>query len=433
MANVFYFKFIGARAQQERVNRSIGSDSSLAVAYQGTILDCDEKAFKEGVRPGDTVRQAKLASPFSQIISVSNGTSHTLTAIINALSAITPFVEPDEKDCGVFLDIDDKPVNEVLSLLTGMFYMTIVTKSRSKFLAKSSSIRIAQQVLNKRKIKSAQKPWGCVEVGTNYILVYVKPGKEAIYLANMPISFLWPLPSDTISILYSLGFKTFKDLQQVSPAQIASQIGDWASFVVDYAKGEDISQVKALDFAPYIEKTFEFESVKLDDVLKEISEELVRNNLGFEHLTVTFSGGFSPIVAEKKMVRPVFGFESLRYITSNLIEEMTNRVGSEVLRRPLNVSLLLEDLKKIPVKQMVLINTPSDARLLSQNGHSVSASLESVFVSIEDKYGESALVWGAEHAKKQESIFKPEILRREQMLSLWDPMRFSQRTEPKTG
>lgn len=433
MDTMFYFKFIGARAQQERVNRNIDPDSPLAVDCRKTILDCDEKAFKDGIRPGDTIRQAKLASPCCKIVSVSNETSHTLTSIIDALSSITPFVEPDEKDCGVFLDVGDKSVHEVLSLLNGMFYMTVVTKSTSKFVAKASSVHMAQQILTKRKIKSAQKPWGCVEMGANYALVYVKPGKEAIYLANMPISLLWPLPSDVISILYSLGFRTFKDLQQISPSQLSSKIGDWAPLVVDWAKGKDVSQVKPLNFVRYIEKTFEIEDVNLDDVLKEISEELVQKNLGFRHLAITFSGDFPPVKVEKEMVRPVFGLESLRDVVSSLIEEMSSRPGSEALHRPLNVSLFIGDLEKMPVKQMFLINTPSDIRHFAQNGHTSSASLQSVFMSIEEKYGESALFWGIEHGEKQYSAFKQEFLRREKMLSFWDPMRFSQGPGSKTG
>ena len=74
----------------------------------------------------------------------------------------------------------------------------------------------------------------------------MEQGKEKTFLANMPLALLWPLPPDVISILYSLGFKTFKDLQQISPSQLTYQIGDWAHTVINCVNGEDISLVNPL-------------------------------------------------------------------------------------------------------------------------------------------------------------------------------------------
>ena len=95
-----------------------------------------------------------MASPSCQIIITSDKSPYVLTSVIDVLSSVTLFVELDERDCGVFLQDPDKPLTEVLSPLDGMFDMAIVTKSRSKFLTKCSSIWVSQKVFKGHKILS---------------------------------------------------------------------------------------------------------------------------------------------------------------------------------------------------------------------------------------------------------------------------------------
>lgn len=117
MPAIYYFKFIGARVYQEKLNRGLNLDSPLAIAFQNTLLDCDEKMFKSGVRPGDTTRQAKLASPFSRIIPVTDPSSKALKSILDVFASLTPFVEPDEEGCGIFIEVSkNKPFPKILGL-----------------------------------------------------------------------------------------------------------------------------------------------------------------------------------------------------------------------------------------------------------------------------------------------------------------------------
>ncbi|HPZ78167.1 MAG TPA: hypothetical protein PKY90_04085 [Bacillota bacterium] len=427
MRDVYYFKFIGARTRQEKADSAAHSRFPTAVAFQDIILDCDEKAFKEGVRPGDTVRQAQLASPSCQIIITSDKSPYVLTSVIDVLSSVTLFVELDERDCGVFLQDPEKPLTEVLSLLDGMFDMAIVTKSRSKFLTKCSSIWVSQKVFKGHKILSSKKSWGRIEVGNNYILVDVEQGKEKTFLANMPLALLWPLPPDVISILYSLGFKTFKDLQQISPSQLTYQIGDWAHTVINCVNGEDISLVNPLTAKLCIEKIVELENMDLDKALKEVAEEFAQNGLGAKHITVTLAGDFPPVVREKKSIRPLYSFESLKSVVSNLIQEVANDLGNFSFRKPSTVSIFFRDIEQVSVRQMFLMEHFTgnrENRRLDLGNSEASVSLESVLSDIEKKYGESVLAWGWECEQKQSDIFRPEILRREKMLSFWDPTRF---------
>lgn len=470
MSNIAYFKFIGARAHLEKVNRKIDSHLPVAVSFQNSILDCDEKAFKDGVRPGDTIRQAKLASPLCRVVPVYDATSNELKNILDVLAAITPFVEPDDHGCGVFAEIpNDKPLPEIITLLKGMFHMAVVTKSRSKFLAKSSCAWMAQRLFEKCKIVPSKKPWGYVQTGEDYVLVDVKQGKESIYSAGMPLSLMWPLPPDVISHLYALGFKTLKDLQQIEANQLAPQIGDWAYLVSDWVNGRDRFPVKPLYPKPYIEKAINVEGIManltpqiLEPSLKEVSEELIQNGTGFKHLAITLSGNFPPVVREKKLVRPLGRFESLQVVVLKLFEDMLLQLGHEVLCQASTVLLTFKDIDRVPVKQVSLIQTfdePKAVRWKGQcneqrNGHysmqpenrqnqgegqsnnrtntktGVPVSLELALTGIEEKYGDSALVWGVKDKHKQSSAFKPEILRREKMLAFWDPVRFDKTQVP---
>ncbi len=489
MPNIYHFKFIGARAYQEKANRKIDSNLPLAVSFQNSILDCDGKAFKDGVRPGDTIRQAKLASPLCRVVSVSDATSNELKNILDVIATITPFVEPDEEGCGVFAEIpNDKSLPEILALLNGMFYMAVATKSQSKFLAKSSSLWMAQTLFQKRKTVSAKKPWGYVKAGANYILIDIKQGKESIYSASMPLSLLWPLPPDVISHLYALGFRTFKDLQQITANQLVPQIGDWAYLAVDWVNGRDRFPVKPLYPKPRIEKATNVEN-SMDDLtpqilepaLREASEELIQNGTGFKHLTITLSGDFTPVVREKKLVRPVCRFQSLQVIVSKLFEEMLLELEHEALCRASTVLLTFKDIDRVPVKQVSLIQTFDEHKEIQFKGscdgqcvkhltgqcndkrteyrtgqcsgyHSaarknhrknqdknqtgnrditgVPVSLELALTGIEQKYGDSALIWGINDKHKHSKAFKPEILRREKMLAFWDPVRFDKTQVP---
>jgi hypothetical protein len=57
MKSILYITFIGARAFYERKNRSIKDGIALAVIESGVVIDCDQKAWSDGVRPGDTLRR----------------------------------------------------------------------------------------------------------------------------------------------------------------------------------------------------------------------------------------------------------------------------------------------------------------------------------------------------------------------------------------
>ncbi len=318
-----------------------------------------------------------------------------------------------------------------------MFHIAVVTKSYSKSLAKSSSVWASEKLFQNRKISSGKveyikKPWGHLELGPNYALIDINPGKEAIYSASMPLSLLWLLPTDVISHLYALGLNTFKDLQLTTTNQLKDQIGDWAYMVVDWVKGMDRTSIKPIHPKPCIEKTVNLDTAPdlltpqvLEPALRETSEELIQKCIGFKHLTVTLSGNFPSMVQEKRLVRPVCKFEPLQAIVLKLLEKMLRELQHETLVEHVAVSLSFKAIEKMPVKQEALIQIQPGGGIKG-----VPEALEVTLTGIEEKYGGLALIWGVNDGHKHSKAFKSEVIRREKMLAFWDPVRFDKTQMP---
>lgn len=113
-------------------------------------------------------------------------------------------------------------------------------------------------------------------------------------------------------------------------------------------------------------------------------------------------------------------FEALKVLVFHLFEEMVSELDHEVLCRVSAILLTFKDIDRVPVAQMVL------GQSANRNIAQTSVSLELALTGIEQKYGDSALIWGHKHSK----IFTPEILRRERMLAFWDPVRFGKTQVP---
>lgn len=432
MVNIFYLSFLGARAAQERVNRKLNIGLPLVIATQNIVLDCDKKAFKEGIRPGDTIRQAKITSPVCQVIKTDQKNAMQLKNILDVLLRITPYVEPDENGNGVFCELPPgESFHEIISLLKHMYFMVIAGNSKSKFAAKAASLWIMQRYFENQKILAGKKPWGYIDIGNDYIITAIENGKEKTFLSKMPLSSLWPLPPKIVSTLYSLGMKNLKDLQEISLDELSHQIGDWAYPVKEWASGKDRIRIKQLYPQPCIIKEINIQepiSVLridfLEPTLKEISEELIGNGIGFKKMTICISGDFPSLEIEKRSVRPICTFESLKVFTNTLLNKIQSQIRkllSSNTHKPLDVtisSVLFKFLDIVPVsaKPVLLLQTLKENTIKRRTFF----SLEQALFNINKKYGDQCIGWGSDN---QGIIFNPEILRREKMLSLWDPIR----------
>ena len=101
MGRVLYLKFLGARAIQEAKNNGLRSGKPLVVLDRDLVIDCDDKAWACGVRPGDTQASHDIISGMPGLkVSGPGGRRN----ILDILAKVGPYVEP--------------PINPVCSLIS---------------------------------------------------------------------------------------------------------------------------------------------------------------------------------------------------------------------------------------------------------------------------------------------------------------------------
>ncbi len=426
---ISYLTFIGAKAHWERAARNLNPEVPLAVISQGVVQDCDEKAWKNGVRPGDTLRQAKIAAPGCQVVKSAGsdaGDIGHLKGILDVLATASPFLEPSEDGKGVFIDLpQDAPAASLFPSLSGMFAKAFVGSSRSKMLAKSAAIWISEQYAVNQKVLPGKVGWGTIKHAQDYLWADIEAGKEKVFLSNAPIKLLWQAPPEVIFTLTSLGLKKIKDIQKVGAYDLSRQIGDWAYLVKEWASGEDRSRVKPLYPPMVITRETDFQEPvvphieMLEPRLREIAKELSEKGLGCQTIRLTLTGDFPALSRQKNLARTTCSLASIRLSAKSLLEEMIREGGERVSQSPsvTGFRLTVADLVAVFSKPASLFGPLERER----EDRAIPVSLGLALDGLEGKFGQNAVTWGKKD--KEDRRFKPEVMRREQMLSVWDPMR----------
>jgi len=324
------------------------------------------------------------------------------------------------------------PEDDALTLIekllqTKRFFMIAVGTGESKFLAKAASLWATRKYIKGERLFPGKKDWGYVQAGKRHVLVSVQRGKEKSFLARLPLTYLWDIPPDDMSILVSLGLRTFGDIQKISLDDLISKLGDRAYLVKNWAEGKDGSSVKPMFIPPSITKELNIEvplsgfslSV-LENTLNEMWALLEKKGAGFKAMKISLSlslpGGSSKVEAGKSLLYTVCEFETVKNIAGLLLEAIEGKVHIEeepfVGGEPFitSVTITLSQITKISMKNPVLVWDPGDKTGKVQ---ALSLPLKAALSGIREKYGESALGF----------CFESCDMRREKMLSLWDPVR----------
>ena len=435
MKSILYINFIGARAFHERKSRCLSECTALVVIEGDVVADCDEKAWADGVRPGDTLRQARIASPGCQVARVHDAGDPTsaIKGILHALSRVSPYIEPSADGSGVFVDVT--PGTSAAELVCSLkkstggdmfpFYQAFVGANGTKLLSKAACIWLSREYAEGRRIFPGKTAWGKVEQGEGYLLASVDRGREKVFLSGAAVESLWPTPPEVLGDLRTLGLKKVKDLREVPLAGLIRHIGDWAFLVKQWAEGEDRSPVKALYPPPSILREVNYtEPVPLvkavcDPVLAGLAVELVEKGVGFKSMRVSVSGDFPGISRERKFLRPVSSLDAMKTAVGAILEEISRENGAAGVGSCPSISgfsIHLNEIAPVQAKSICLLS--DSARLVRQ---AVPVALGLAIAGIEQKFGGEAVGWG--RSEDRETGFTPEIARREKMLSVWDPMR----------
>lgn len=235
---------------------------------RGVVSACSYEARRFGVHSAMPISRAYRACPQGIYLPVDMDKYARVSAEIMAvLSAFSPLVEPVSVD-EAFIDLTGTetlwgpPLEAVRRIKARIKDETGLTASAglaaNKFVAKVAS--------------DLRKPDG---------LVVVEPGREAEFLAPLPIERLWGVGKVTARELQALGVVTIGQLQRVAPRALAARLGPHGPDLLDLAFGRDARPVEP--FSPPksmgAETTFEHDCrdpARLEETLRAQAERVAR-------------------------------------------------------------------------------------------------------------------------------------------------------------
>lgn len=434
---ISHLSFIGARAHQERSLRRLNQTLPLIIIKEGLVSDCDEKAWKNGIRIGDTLRQAKIMDPFSQIVHITGHNGEELRQILDILSTVSPYVEPVTGKHATFIDLTgETTVTSLLPKLKGLFFTAVIGSSRSKLIARASSEIYLQRLVRNRKLTPGKTSWGYVNICSDYIHVVVEPGKEKAFLATAPLQSLWMVPPEALSVLQSLGLNQVRDVMDVSIDELARHIGDWALPVKRLAAGEDVSRVEAAYPLPSLMRDVGFQELVplgpdlLEPTVEDLSAELIEKGLGFKVMELTLTGDFSPFTCQKKLLRPVCSPEVMKLALKSILNQIASDPSLWMQYKEVSgYELKLSEIVPLQAKPVTLFSSQRSDFPTRRQAFPVSLGM--TLIDIESRFGDNAIAWGKSDSKG--ICLHSEVLRREKMLAFWDPMRKSSGPQFRTG
>ncbi len=235
---------------------------------RGVVSACSYEARVFGVHSAMPISRAYRLCPHAVYLPVDMDKYVAVSAQIMAiLGEFTPLVEPVSVD-EAFLDLTGTQtlwgpaVEAVRRIKARIRDETGLTASAglaaNKFVAKVAS--------------DLEKPDG---------LVVVEPGREAEFLAPLPIERLWGVGKVTAKELAALGISTIGQLQRLAPAALVARLGPHGPDLLALAVGRDARPVEP--FSPPksmgAETTFERDCrdpARLEETLRFQAERVAR-------------------------------------------------------------------------------------------------------------------------------------------------------------
>jgi len=190
---------------------------------RGVVSSASYTARPFGVRSAMPTGRALRLCPGLIVVTPRHGAyGRESQRVMQILRDAAPVVEQISVD-EAFLDVSDdpRPGEEIARSLRGAI-------DRSCRLPTSWGV-----ASNKLVAKIA------TEVGKPRGLVVVPPGREAAFLAPLPIEMLWGIGPRTRERLQPLGLRTIGDLAQLSDSQLTEEFGPHGIDLAARARGED--------------------------------------------------------------------------------------------------------------------------------------------------------------------------------------------------
>jgi DNA polymerase IV len=234
---------------------------------RGVVASCSYAARLFGVRSAMPMARALKLCPELIIVSHHHGNYGEMSdQVMDRLNALSPLVEQISID-EAFVDISD--IREPAELIARRIQTQIRTE-----LGLPCSIGVASNKLV-AKIATEVGKHGARGAGPPNAVTIVPSGKEAEFLAPLPVGMLWGVGPKTASSLSSLGIKTIGDLAAWDERDLVTRFGEHGREMTRHARGiSDSLVVTEHDVKSISQETTFARDVRDDKVLESTLKEL---------------------------------------------------------------------------------------------------------------------------------------------------------------
>lgn len=228
-----------------KINESIFNDAILVVVKGHKILDISPGARGEGVRPGMTLRQARIACPGIDAIEYAPQRYVDFAEKVwEACATYSPAVEPlDETEAFIELSFCPNIIDALGELSRHVENIVGISPlygiARCKLVARVLS-GILQESRTKRFRRLTEHMISCKgrNIGANIVT-----DREKEFLEPLPVNLLWPLDRDVLSYLCRLGVSRIGELQRMEQSVLVDMFGQVGYVIRQYSLGMDYSRV----------------------------------------------------------------------------------------------------------------------------------------------------------------------------------------------
>ena len=234
---------------------------SFAAVNKNTVIGVSPELFAAGVLPGATRRHARQTCPGAVFVDQEPDAYPRLAGKVwDICYEHTPLVEPIAVDgafanftgCGDARAIADSIVSESRDKASLEVRIGLAGNRLTARVAVEADVGMGASV-GVGAGPNASVGAGVAVVPRSDQVITVVSGSEERFLSKLPVSSLWPLPSETVDKLVKLGINTVGQLQAVPLSMLTSQLGEAGLAAHLLSRGIDRSPVRAT----YPEETIE--------------------------------------------------------------------------------------------------------------------------------------------------------------------------------
>lgn len=382
-----------------KINEFSPHDAVFAVIKGQKVLDISITARGKGIKPGMTLRQARLVCPD---ISVIEYTPQRYTGfaekIWEAYATYSSAVEP-LNESEAFIDLSHCPSMFGALDEISKYVESIIGVSPLYGIARCKLVsRIISGILPGSRTKSfrhlTERMVSCEgrHIGANIVT-----DREKEFLAPLPVNMLWPLDPDILSYLLRLGIGCIGEIQRMNQSVLVDMFGQVGYVIHQYSLGMDYTKVlpvfpqNGVTFSKTFDSPVSNEKILLavaNEGLSSLEKKLDAAYMTVKGLKIALECDSGSIISRKKnLTKQVSMYGGLQRICECLLNETFE--GGDLNEPVRTVSITAYGL--IPVKTSLQVDMFAP--------YEVQASAEvmdEILCKVRERFGPGAIFPGRE-------------------------------------